>query len=97
MEIRSEPQPETITVTDVDIRFQGETRELTLYDGDTMVESGDGLTLMVSLASRTIGETFATVAEDITVNLHNVLWISRRQRIVTLPPDTADARPHKAK
>lgn len=88
MEITSPaPEPVTITVTDVDIRFLGESSEVTLFPDDTIVENDKRIEISYR-ARPEIGRQ----AETIVINAAHVLWISRRERTITLPP-TDDQHP----
>jgi hypothetical protein len=95
VEITSKPEPKTITVTDIDIRFPGETKEITLYPDDTIDESDMEYRIArITLKGVQIAEGIKTPDEIVTIHLDHVLWIARRTRTVTLPPDQSDA-PHR--
>lgn len=87
MEIVSKVEPKTITVTDIDIRFPGETLQLTLKDGDTITawrtEPPPSLTT-VRYASGEVADIF----------IGHALHISARERTIVLPLDPADV-PHR--
>lgn len=84
-EIISKPEPKTIRVTDIDIRFPGETAQFTLKPGDTETATEDGCRF-----------DFAN-GEVVTIRERQVLWTSRRERDVILPPDPEDEPAHRQK
>lgn len=84
MEIKSvPPPPKTLRVTDIDVRFAGETAQFTLRPGDEMHE--DSVCLFIDFAND----------EKISVMKANVLWVSVRERDMTLPPEKTDEPPHR--
>lgn len=84
MDIESKPELKQIGVTDIDIRLPGETLQLTLRPEDAESEklSDTGTPLLVIEYAN---------GEHVAVSLDKVLWISRRKRMMTVPPDPADA------
>ncbi len=94
MEIVSKVEPRTIEVTDLDIRFPGETQQITLYPGDEEICHPDSIprVVVLRLAEHKLTETITTTPETVIVYLDHVLWIRRTTRTITLPPDKkADA------
>lgn len=84
MEIESKPEVKTRTVIDLDIRFPGETLELTLRPGDEEREDDAGDYLFVTYAN----------GEKVSIQLAHVLHTSRRERQETVLPDkNAEAAP----
>jgi hypothetical protein len=87
MEVTSNVEPKTITVTDLDIRFPGEVKELTLFPGDTEREEENPHRLHIHLAEHRIAEGFTSPTEDVVIYMQHVLWIRRHNRVITLSPD----------
>jgi len=96
MEIVSETPPKTLDVIDLDIRFLGETQELTLYPGDTETEETNPNRLHIHLAGQKLMEDVNTAVEDVVIFMDHVLWIRRHTRTITLPPEKADGPAHLA-
>ena len=71
MEIIRKPATRTVELRDIDIRFPGEMRELTLRPEDTLSEDSEAFRV-----------TFAG-GELLTIYKDKVLWDSRRMRVIT--------------
>lgn len=96
MEITSEVPPKTLDVIDLDIRFLGETREITLFPGDTETEETNPNRIHIHLAGQKLMEGISTPVEDVVIYMDHVLWIRRHTRTITLPKDETDGPAHRA-
>jgi hypothetical protein len=84
------PEPKTVEITQLDVVFQGARELFTLYPGDTITEHVDTGTIHIHIQPQHVMEGLTRIAEDIVIQVRNVLWTSYTTRTITLPPDPVD-------
>jgi hypothetical protein len=75
------PPTETITVTDLDVRFTGETYSGTLFPEDTLAFDDDSIRIR-----------FAKTGEEVVIQRMPILWWSKRERQFKRPVQVGDKK-----
>lgn len=85
--ISNPPEPVTIRVRDIDVRFAGETASFTLRPEDELMEYDNSIELHFG--------GYGNGGEVVRINRAQVLWISTRNRVMkVIDKDSQDA-PHR--